>query len=93
MNHIRLWALAYSLVITLHHLSTYNITLLQYGCLEALLTPLTPLTHLTRRPMHSVQVPVTLDERALPYPMVGIEQVKASESGLIRLGNDLNESN
>jgi len=36
---------------------------------------------------------VTLDERALPHPVVGIEQVKASESGLIRLGNDLNESN
>jgi hypothetical protein len=59
--------------------------------LEALLTPLTLLTHLT--PMHSVQVPVTLDERALPYPMVGIKRVKASESGLIRLGNNLNESN
>ena len=39
--------------------------------LEAPLTPLTLLTHLT--PMHSVQALVTLDERALPHPMVGIE--------------------
>jgi len=59
--------------------------------LEAPLTPLTPLTHLT--PTHSVRAPETLDERALPHPVVGIERVKASESGLIRLGNDLNESN
>jgi len=59
--------------------------------LEAPLMPLTLLTHLT--PTHSVCVPETLDERALPHLVIGIEQVKASESGLIRLGNNLNESN
>ena len=59
--------------------------------LKAPLTLLTPLTHLT--PIHSVQLPGTLDERALPHLVIGIEQVKASESGLIRLGNNLNESN
>jgi hypothetical protein len=59
--------------------------------LEAPLIPLTLLTHLT--PTHSVRVPETLDERALPHPVVGIERVKASKSGLIRLGNNLNESN
>ena len=59
--------------------------------LEAPLMLLTPLTHLT--PMHSVQALETLDEKALPHPVVGIEWVKASKSGLIRLGNNLNESN
>jgi hypothetical protein len=56
--------------------------------------PLTPLSHITPTITHSVQVSETLDERALPHPVIGIKWVKADESGLvIRLRNDLNEAN
>ena len=52
--------------------------------------PLTTLSHIT----HSVHVPGTPDERAMPHQVIGIERVKASETGsVIKLGGNLDETN
>jgi hypothetical protein len=57
---------------------------------QSSLTPLSSLSHIT----HSIHVSGTPDESAMPRLVIGIEQVKASESGLvIRLGGNLDETN
>ena len=57
---------------------------------QSSLTPLSSLSHIT----HSVHVPGTPDERAMPHLVIGVEHVKASESGsMIRLGCNLDENN
>ena len=43
---------------------------------QSSLTPLSSLSHIT----HSVHVPGTPDERAMPHLVIGVERVKASES-------------
>ncbi len=43
---------------------------------------------------HSIHAPRTTDERAMPHLVIGVEHVKASESGsMIRLGCNLDENN
>jgi hypothetical protein len=57
---------------------------------QSSLTPLSSLSHFT----HSVHMPGTPDKSAMPCLVIGVERVKASESGsVIRLGGNLNESN
>jgi hypothetical protein len=57
---------------------------------QSSLTPLSSLSHIT----HSIHMPRTPDESAMPCLVIGVEQVKASESGLvIRLGGNLDETN
>jgi len=57
---------------------------------QSSLTPLSTLSHIS----HSVHVPKIPDESAMPRLVIGIERVKASESGsVIRLGGNLDETN
>src|SRR6266851_2907309 len=57
---------------------------------QSSLTPLSSLSHIT----HSVHAPGTPDESAMPRLVIGVERVKASESGtVIRLGGNLDETN
>ena len=57
---------------------------------QSSLTPLSSLSNFT----HSVHAPGIPDESAMPRLVIGVERVKASESGLvIRLGGNLDEAN
>ena len=57
---------------------------------QSSLTPLTSLLGIT----HSIHAPGTPDERAMPRLVIGVECVKASETGsVIRLGGNLDKSN
>jgi hypothetical protein len=57
---------------------------------QSSLTPLTSLSGIT----HSIHVPRTPDERAMPCLVIGIECMKASKTGsVIRLRSNLNKSN
>ena len=57
---------------------------------QSSLTPLSSLSHIT----HSIHMPRTPNESAMPHLVIGVKQVKASESGLvIRLGGNLDETN
>jgi hypothetical protein len=57
---------------------------------QSALTPLTTLSHIT----HSIHMPGIPNKSAMPCLVIGIEQVKASESGsVIRLRGNLNKTN
>jgi hypothetical protein len=57
---------------------------------QSSLMPLSSLSNFS----HSVHVPGTPDKSAMPHLVIGVEQVKASKSGLvIRLEGNLDEAN